>query len=123
MIVFSRADELFVRPIEVLLDSTIFPVADPITGLAINAPPPAAAVDTSETFSSCSAASDVAGMTRARVKIEALGPWRLLKANEEAGAEMARDIEDALVGVLTGLIGSSSCLTTALRGEGYVRGC
>lgn len=65
----------------------------------------------------------MAGMTRARVKVEALGPWRLLKANEEAGAEMARDIEDALVGVLTGLIGSSSCLTTALRGEGYVRGC
>lgn len=119
MIVFSRANELFVRPIETLLDTTIFPVADPITGLAIKAPSLAAVVDTSDTFSSCSAASGVAGMTRARVKVEALGLCRLLKANEEAGAEIARDIEEALVGVLTGLIRSSSCLTTDRRGEGY----
>lgn len=53
------------------------------------------------------------------MKVEALGLWKLLKANEEAGAEMARDIE-ALVGVvLMGPIGSPSCPTTARRGEGY----
>lgn len=119
MVVFSRANELFVRPIEVLFDSTTLPVADPTTGLGIKISSPAALVDSSETFSSHSAASGVAGMKRARVKVEALGLWKLLKANEEAGAEMARDIE-ALVGVvLMGPIGSPSCPTTARRGEGY----
>lgn len=119
MVVFSRANELFVRPIDVLFDSITLPFADPTTGLGIKISSPAALVDSSETFSSRSAAPGVAGMKRARVKVEALGLWKLLKANEEAGAEMARDIE-ALVGVvLMGLIGSPSCPATARRGEGY----